>query len=67
MSLPTPTDGWVVEPREAPPELAEHFPRKDFNGIEAGRDWVTLAEKIGQAKRDELMAIFGGYPIDPSA
>jgi hypothetical protein len=61
-----PEPGWVVTPKPAPPELAEDFERADFNGVDAGRDWVSLAEKIGEAKRAELMAIFGGHPIDPS-
>ena len=55
-------NGWVVEPRPAPPELAENYQANPY------RDpfMVTIQEKIGAAKREELMALFGGYPIDPS-
>jgi hypothetical protein len=68
MSLPTTTDGWVVEPKEAPAALSEDFRPEPFTpeqvaaeytaaseqrpeepeptSLHAGRDWVSLAEKL---------------------
>ncbi len=40
------TDGWVVEPRPVPSALTDTFEAPPFNGVEAGRDWVSLAEKL---------------------
>lgn len=54
-----PDNGWQVDPRPVPEGLEEGF-------IPTRTDWVSIQEKIGAAKREELMAIFGGYPIDPS-
>jgi hypothetical protein len=42
-------DGWQVDPRPAPPELAEGFeaPRYvDPEPLRTGSDWVSLAEKL---------------------
>jgi hypothetical protein len=58
--------GWVVEPKPAPPELAENFERADFKGFEAGRDWVSLEEKLDAAGMALLMR-FGGTIGEPHA
>jgi hypothetical protein len=53
MSLPTSTDGWVVEPKEAPAALAEDFRALPFvspEPLHAGdhiRDWASFLELIG--------------------
>jgi len=62
-------DGWVVEAREAPAALAEGFEAPRYvepEPLSIPTDWVSIQDKIGAAKHEELMAIFGGYPIDPS-
>lgn len=38
--------GWVVEPKPVPEALTDTFSPATFNGIEAGRDWVPLADKL---------------------
>ncbi len=44
--MTTMTDGWVVDPRPVPEALIDTFEAPPFNGIEAGRDWVSLQEKL---------------------
>jgi hypothetical protein len=44
--------GWRVEARPAPAALAEGFPRADYvtpEPLHAGRDWVSLEEKLDVA------------------
>ena len=40
---------------------------EDLGGVpetlRTGADWVSIQEKIGAAKMEELLAIFGGYPL----
>lgn len=56
------TDGWVVDPRPAPPELAEDFTATPY------RDpfMVPILEKLSAADRDTLAALMGAWPIVPS-
>lgn len=61
------SDGWVVEAREAPAALAKDFPRADYTPPEplhAGRDWVSLAEKLDAGGMALLMR-FGGTIGEP--
>ena len=53
--------GWQVEPHEVQPELADDFTAEPFTGR---TEWVSIQEKIGSTKMEELLALFGGYPID---
>lgn len=62
-----PTDpGWVPDPRPVPDALTDTYTAPTFNGVDAGRDWVPLREKLEAANLAELLAIFGGSPVDPS-
>ena len=54
--------GWVVTPKPEPPELTDNFTAEPFTGR---IEWVSIQEKIGSTKMEELLALFGGYPIDP--
>jgi hypothetical protein len=66
-------DGWQVEARPVPEGLEEGFEAPRYTEpeplrTEPERDpfMVSILDKIGAAKHEELMAIFGGYPVDPS-
>jgi len=54
--------GWVPDPRPVPEALTDTFTAKPYSDP----FMVSIQEKIGNAKMEELMAIFGGYPMDPS-
>lgn len=50
-------DGWAVDPRPAPPELAEDFHAEPYTDPEPlqARDWVPLEEKLDAAGMALLM------------
>ena len=56
--------GWEVEPHEVQPELADDFTAEPFTEPAPRTEWVSIQEKIGSTKMEELLALFGGYPID---
>jgi hypothetical protein len=59
-------DGWQVEPKPAPPELAEDFEAERFQGSEPLRNdpfLVPVLEKLDQASLETLSRILGGWPI----
>lgn len=63
--MSSPTDAWQVEPRPVPSALIDTFEAKTFNGVEAGRDWVSLAEKLDAGGMALLMK-FGGTIGEPT-
>jgi hypothetical protein len=38
--------GWVPESRPVPEALTDTYAPPPFNGVPAGRDWVSLEEKL---------------------
>lgn len=53
---------WTPEPRPVPQELEPTYRAQPY------RDplMTPVLEKLSQADRDALIALMGGYPIDPS-
>lgn len=63
------SEGWQVEPRPARPELAEGFKGPTYTDptpLRAGRDWVSLSEKL-DADGWALLMRFGGTIGEPDA
>lgn len=58
-------DGWVVDPRPAPLELAAGYEAHRY-GTDRDPFLVPVLEKLNAADRDKLVALMGGWPIVPS-
>lgn len=55
-------EGWVVDPRPSPPELAEDYEAEPY------RDpfLVPVLEKLDHASLKQLAALMGAWPIVPA-
>jgi hypothetical protein len=58
-----PEGDWVPEARPVDPDLEKASDTVAYR-LEKP-EWATFEEKMQGASREDLMRIFGGYPVEP--
>ena len=51
---------WVPDPRPTPEALTPDFKAEPYTD-----PWNSIMERLDNATQKELLALFGGHPVDP--